>query len=392
MIDKLKKDLCTACTSCASICPKQCITMVKDNEGFNYPIIDNSKCIECNLCEKLCPVLNELEVNRETNSYACINKDEKTRLESTSGGFFSILAEYVLDKNGYVCGAAYDEAFSVKHIIISNRKDLYKLRGAKYSQSELGIIFKEIKKLLDTDSYVLFSGTPCQVGGLKAYLQKEYNKLITTDLICHGVPSPMVWSKYIEYRASKDNDDKIPKSINLRSKISGWSRYGYSVVFDYDNNLYSNVNGNDLFMKIFVGDYVLRPSCSNCSFKGIHRVSDFTLGDYWGVWDQMPDMDDNKGTSIVFVHSDKGKTLLEKLSDKLVLKEVEPNRAIEQNPSMTRSSISKSNREQVFNLVKEGNFEKIKEMITVNTVVYKLSLLERIKSKLDKVIKNNNLY
>lgn len=357
MIDKLDKSLCTGCTACKSICPKQCINMIKDEEGFNQPVIDTNSCINCNLCEKVCPVLNKLETNKDTSAYAIINKDEEVRLNSTSGGFFSVLANYVLEQNGYVVGASYNDNYVVEHIIINNKEELHKLRGAKYSQSELRDIFNQIKKLLDDNKLVLFSGTPCQVGGLKAYLRKDYSNLIAVDLICHGVPSPKVWKDYVVYRSNKDNNGTLPLSINLRSKITGWPRY--SVLFDYGEKQYSSYSNEDLFMKAFIGDYCLRESCSNCVFKGINRVSDFTLGDYWGIEGQLPEMHDNKGTSLVFVHSENGRQLFDKLKNQFIDVEVNCEKSIEWNPSMIRSSKAKDTRNEFIREINSNEVEKI---------------------------------
>ena len=382
----VSRDRCTGCTACKSICPKQCINMLKDEEGFNQLVIDLNNCINCKLCENICPILNKLEVHKDTSAYAIINKDENVRLNSTSGGFFSILANYVFENNGYVVGASYNNQYDVEHIIINNKEDLYKLRGAKYSQSELGDILIQIKQLLEDKQLVLFSGTPCQVGGLKAYLRKEYSNLITVDLICHGVPSPKVWKDYVEYRSNNDNNGELPININLRSKSSGWSKYGYSVEFDYGTHKYSNLNSQDLFMKIFVGDYCLRESCSNCTFKGIHRVSDFTLGDYWGVWDQLPEMDDNKGTSLVFVRGNKAQELFNLLNENFDYKEVDRGESTTMNPSMIRSSVSKENRNEFLKEINSNNFEEITNKYLIKQKTEKISFVNRVKSKIKRIL------
>lgn len=378
---------CTSCTACKTICPKQCITMRKDEEGFLYPVVNKSNCIDCHLCEKICPLLNEENVhNIFTEGYAVINKNEQVRDESTSGGFFSLLANYVLDLNGYVIGAYYDENFIVKHIAINDKNELYKLRGAKYSQSELGNIFKQVKDLLDQKKYVLFSGTPCQVSGLKSFLRKDYERLITVDLICHGVPSPLAWKKYLEYRYKKDNNGEKANSINLRSKISGWSNYHYSVVFDYDKYKYEKLNGQDPFMKAFVNNLCLRPSCYSCHFKGIQRISDFTLGDYWGIWNQISEMDDNKGTSIVFVHSQLGKNIFNQLKNSIIYQEVDVNKAIEENPSMIKSSQKNDKREDFMNDLKNHDFDYLIDKYELKQKLVKPSLLRRILNKVKRAM------
>lgn len=383
MIDLIEKNICTGCTSCKAACPKQCINMNKDEDGFYYPTIDVNHCINCNLCEKVCPVLNKLHAHKQTVTYAVMNNNEVTRSNSTSGGFFSVLANYVLEKEGYVIGASFNDQYVVKHIIIDKKSDLHKLMGAKYSQSELGNIFSRTKKLLDENKYVLFSGTPCQVGGLKAYLRNEYAKLLTVDLVCHGVPSPKVWESYVKYRSNKDNSGLLPSRINLRSKSSGWSKYKYSIEFDYENFKYSCVNYNDLFMKVFVGNYCLRQSCSNCSFKGIHRVSDFTLGDYWGVWDQLPEMDDNKGTSLVFVHGKKAQDIFELVSRQIKYQSVDTEISISMNPSMIISSTANKNRNAFLKEINDVDFEELVNKYLNSSC--NNDLIFKIKSKIKKL-------
>lgn len=384
MLNKLKK--CTSCTACSNICPKQCISFNKNKDGFNYPEIDKSKCIECSLCENICPVINKKQTNSKTRAYAVKNKNEKVRLESTSGGFFSLLADYVLENDGYVAGAVYDENFVVKHIIINDRSELYKLRGAKYSQSELGNIFFSIKKLLEEGKMVLFSGTPCQCEGLKAFLKKDYKNLITADLICHGVPSPEVWQKYIDYRSDKENDGIRPKKINMRCKDSGWSNYGYSTEFVYENGKRTLVlNSRDLFMKAFVGNICLRESCSDCKAKGINRVTDFTLGDYWGIWNQYPEFDDNRGTSAVSVHSDKGAELLNNLNGQLELIETDAENVYKENISFIESSKPHPDRNEFLEQVTADNFEElIKKYFPVKES--RTNMITRIKRRLKRVI------
>lgn len=385
MIDKIYKE-CTSCTACSNICPKQCIFFNRNKDGFNYPKIDKSKCIECSLCENVCPVINKKQTNSKTRAYAVKNKNEKVRLESTSGGFFSLLADYVLENDGYVAGAAYDENFVVKHIIINDSSDLYRLRGAKYSQSELGNIFFSIKKLLEEGKMVLFSGTPCQCEGLKVFLKKDYKNLITADLICHGVPSPEVWQKYIDYRSDKENGGIRPKKINMRCKDSGWSNYGYSTEFVYENGKRTLVlNSRDLFMKAFVGNICLRESCSDCKAKGINRVTDFTLGDYWGIWNQYPEFDDNRGTSAVFVHSDKGEELLNNLNGQLEMIKTDVENVYKENISFIESSKSHPDRNEFLEQVTADNFEElIKKYFPVKES--RTNMITRIKRRLKRVI------
>ena len=354
------KSQCTGCTACASICPQNCIQMKENSEGFSYPVIkDNSICISCRACERVCPILNDNQRNEEqTKAYAALSKDDGLRMESSSGGVFSELAKLVLETNGIVYGASYDKDFKVKHIGIENVELLGKLRGAKYSQSELSTSFQRIKMQLDADRQVLFSGTPCQIGGLKAFLKKDYANLFCIDFVCHGVPSPLVWKKYVEYRARIDNNSNTPEYINLRNKESGWSHFSYKVEFAYPGEKrYLCRNNEDLFMKLFVSNYILRRSCSDCHYKGYSRVADITLGDFWGIWNIIPDMDDNKGTSLVLTHSDKGEKLLKTAADNLRYGQVTLDQATMMNASLIKSSFSQPSRDKVLDEIAQNGFD-----------------------------------
>lgn len=378
----IKKNIdCMGCTACQSICPKECIIMKEDHEGFRYPHIENNLCINCHLCEKVCPVMNDIVIKNNVKVYAIKNKNEEERLISTSGGFFSVLSNYVLENNGYVCGAAYDNYFNVVHTIIHNKDELYKLRGAKYSQSDLKDIFVQVKSLLENNKLVLFSGTPCQISGLKSYLNKQYKKLITVDLICHGVPSPKIWNYYVQYRSDIDNNGILPKAINLRSKETGWSRYNYCIKFQYEEKEYQEKNNNDIFMIGFVNDLFLRPSCYHCKFKGINRISDFTLGDYWGIWDQQPDFDDNKGVSLVFFQSKKSFALFDLLKDRVNYIEVDEKKSIINNNSMINSAKNHNKREIFMQYCNEKN---INDMINKSLYenVNKTSFMNKLINKL----------
>ena len=315
------------------------------------PVIDTEKCIQCSRCEKVCPVLQTLKGDQHTLAFAVKSKNSADREISTSGGVFPLLAEWTLNKGGIIFGAAYDEDFAVRHVAVADRKMLCLLQGAKYTQSVIGTSFREAEKELKSGRQVLFSGTPCQCAGLKSYLGKEYDNLLLVDLICHGVPSPKVWQDYIDYRSLKENNGKRPVKINMRSKSSGWSRYGYSTAFDYGKVTQIH-NSQDLFMKAFVGNICLRSSCSDCKAKGVERCTDVTLGDYWGIWNQHPEFDDNKGTSVVFVHSQKGRMIMDCL-------EVEIEDAYKENGSLINSSAAHPARAEFLEQVTADNFEEL---------------------------------
>lgn len=374
---------CTGCSACAAICPSACIQVKVDKNGFYIPIIDSKGCIQCHKCENTCPVIHSTNQKQEdTMAFAAISKHDLIRSESSSGGVFSELANYVLDNGGCVFGAAFTKDFRVKHICVENKQQLNRLRGAKYAQSWMGNCFSEVEKRLRSKQIVLFSGLPCQIAGLQSYLKKRYENLITVDFICHGVPSSGVWKQYVSYRTQKDNNGKLPQYIKLRCKSTGWSRYQYSVEFYYtDGKKYSCINTKDPFMKLFVGDYINRQSCANCRFKGFHRTSDITLGDFWGVWDYYPDMDDNKGTSILLIHSIRGMRIFSFIQKNLRYKSVQLDEVSAQNRSVLTSSPSNAKRDVIIQKSLEGNFEEIMMYLERN-IPMKPSILHRIWNKI----------
>ena len=377
------KEYCTGCTACASACPKGCITMEPDVNGFLFPVIDTESCVECGLCEKACPIVMPLKMEgNEPKAYAAYSKDEVMRVESSSGGVFTEIAKAILAEGGAVFGAAYNEQFEVVHICVDSEAELIKLRGAKYAQSDLCGTFINAKAKLDAGQQVLFTGTPCQAAGLKAFLCKDYPNLLTVDFVCHSVPSPMVWKAYVEYRAMEDANGTLPCKINLRSKESGWSQYQYSNVFEYDNgNRYTDRSSQSLFMKLFVGDYISRISCSNCKFKGYSRVSDITLGDFWGIWDIDPQMDDDKGTSVVLIQSEKGNFLWNEIGDRIKSKEVSLEQASQQNLAMLNASKAKPNRDVVLDGIRNGHIVKCEKLF----VQSKPSVMNRIQGKIKRL-------
>lgn len=379
MIEIKTKEDCCGCYACYNICPKQCITMKTDDEGFWYPNIDENKCIDCNLCEKVCPIINKPKNSLdEEKTYAVFNKNEEIRLESSSGGIFSLLAEYVIDNHGSIYGAVFDEKFNVKHIKINKLQDIELLRGSKYVQSKIEDIFKFIKNDLKNNKLVLFTGTPCQVVGLQSFLQKKYDNLILMDIVCHGVPSPLVWQRYInELKQNYKQDIKI---IHFRDKSTGWKTY--SVKFLFDKYEYKNISFKDIYMKGFLNDIYLRPSCYNCNFKGIKRISDITVADFWGIENILPKMDDDKGTSLIVIHSEIGKQLFDKLSEKMIFNEVDLNEAIKYNPSMITSVKYNKKRKVFFAELNSG--EKIIKLIRKYT---KISFEKRVKNKIKSIIK-----
>ena len=316
MID-LSKIKCVGCTACAAACPKSIIVMRKNEEGFQYPYIDDGDaCVACGLCEKACPVLNfKPEVKCEQTALIAQIMDDEIRKESASGGMFSAIALSVLEEGGVVYGAAYDREFKVCHIGISTKQDLWKLRNSKYVQSDLDGVFREIKTVLQSGKKVCFSGTPCQIEGLREYLGKDYDNLLLVDVVCHGVSSPLIWDKYLE----TINQEDIAK-IYFR-----WKHYGYKYstmsFFDRSNKevYYAGVE-SDKMLRAYFSNSCDRENCYECLFKKRYRRSDFTVWDCFQPKFFNRDFDDDRGTSGVLVHSDKGLKQLEKILEMQLIK------------------------------------------------------------------------
>lgn len=354
-----EKEICSGCSACAQACPQNAITMTCDEQGFLYPSIDFEKCTNCGICRKLCPCANKNEDDgKNPETYYVINNNQDIRLNSSSGGVFTALAESILENKGVVFGAAFDDEFNVVHKACQTIDELASLRGSKYVESKIGDSYKQAKELLEKGIKVLFTGTPCQIGGLYAYLKKDYDNLYTADFICHGVPSPAVWREYIKLREQRTNS-KI-KRISFRNKSSGWQRY--SVYFEFENGTeYKKVLTGDPYMRGFLAHLYLRPSCSICSFKQKHRKSDITLADFWGVEKIKPEINDDKGISLVMIHSDNGKKLFNAVENKLTFSQTDFDKAIKENTSYYCSSKASPLSKNFYKKFGKMDFKKIIE-------------------------------
>ena len=330
--DKVK---CNGCHACASICPKQCITMQSDCEGFLYPQVDSSACTHCGLCEKNCPVLHKKPIDETIlpKAYATYNTDETIRMQSSSGGLFTLFATSIIRRGGVVFGASFNDNFAVEHSFAESVEELAKFRGSKYVQSKIGDSYKQAETFLKQGRWVLFTGTPCQIGGLYAFLRRDYETLLTQDIICHGVPSPLVWDKYLRYHA---NGRKIAYA-RCRDKRDGWAQYRYTVTYK-NGEEYSEFSANDMMSHMFLSNACLRPSCYDCAYKTKNRQSDFTLADFWGINAEHPEMNDNKGVNLLLIHSPKGKAFFEEIQGFTVYLETNADKAISHNPSAIQSS------------------------------------------------------
>ena len=317
------KNTCCGCGMCQNICPKQAISMVEDEYGFMYPEIDESKCIKCGLCLKTCAYKKAINKVENQSAYAAVNKDKQLLLNSASGGIFSALATNILKENGIVFGCSMEKdehgTLEPRHIKIDNEKDLIKLQGSKYVQSITGNVYNEVKNELKQDKLVLFSGTPCQVAALKSFLfNVKQDKLFTIDIICHGVPSTKMFKDYINYLENKHNI-KIT-NFNFRDKSKGW---GLFANISFEKN---NVKENKLvscfessYYQLFLDSYTYRENCYDCKYANSNRIGDITIGDYWGIEQEHPELKNNiefkNGVSCIIINNENGLELVNKFGN-----------------------------------------------------------------------------
>lgn len=392
MINIKAKNECCGCTACFSICPVKCITMEPDEEGFVYPVIDTAKCINCGSCDNICPIKNTKE-NEEScandNAYAIQCKNPIILNKSTSGGFFTPLAQYVLNMDGVVFGVGYDENLKIVHKEAKQVNQVVEFCGSKYVQSDLKTTFKKIRQYLNSNTTVLFSGTPCQVEGLLSYLKKTYQNLITVDLICHGTPSPLLWEKYVDYQESKFSS-KI-KDINFRHKTYGYHSGAMRLVFE-SGKVYSGSARIDYMLKPFFSEISSRPSCYACSFKKKFHLSDFTIYDCWSAEKLNSQIQDKDlGFTNLMINSQKGKEVFECIRDQFFVYQVSLDRQIELDGSMVfHSAVANRYRKDFYSfLVENGLEETINQFIPVRnkdyiientkTVLYRVKILPTIK-------------
>lgn len=322
MIEIKEKKNCCGCKACGDICAKEAITFPIDKEGFWYPQIDLSKCVNCRLCEKVCPMYNLENVKRNTKEelkvYGGYHNDTVIRFDSTSGGVFTALAQKMYFEKGYVSGAIYTDNFDVENYISNNKLDLRKLRSSKYVQSSAAGLYAKIKNLLDSGEKVLACGSPCQMAALRCYLKKDYDNLVIVDFLCRACNSPKVFHKYLN-SLEKTYEGKIT-FIKDKNKDHGWRSLARKITFD-NGSVYYGEGHEDHYRRGYHLNAFERPSCYGCKFKGIPRISDITLGDFWGIENIDPSIDKNLGTSLIMVNSKKGANFFENVKPRLTIKE-----------------------------------------------------------------------
>lgn len=365
---KDKKDCC-GCSACVQICPKQCIRLGVDEEGFEYPSVNTSECVNCGLCERVCPMLNPGASKIPVKVCAAKNQDEGVRARSSSGGVFTPLAEAVIRQNGVVFGAAFDDLWNVRHTYTENEKGLEAFRGSKYVQSKIGESYLQAREFLKQGRMVLFSGTSCQIAGLNRFLGKEYPNLVTLEILCHGVPSPMVWQKYLDQKRKECRCTGI-KQISFRDKKSGWS--DYNVVLGFENGkVYEKPHRKDPYFRGFLKNLYLRPSCYHCRCKNGRSGSDLVIADYWNIKNVRPDFNDNRGVSLVLIHSEKGNRLFHSVSGNLNVIETGYEECLVNNKGFAEH-LSENRKRAAF-------FKKLKTRHTKRAFLISFSLMRRIK-------------
>ena len=316
MIKITDKSQCTGCSACFSVCSQKAISMDHDEYGQIYPQVSQELCTNCGLCEKICPLLHKDRIPGDVNLQALevkavYNKDEEVRRRSTSGGFFSLLAANVIDRGGAVCAARFDDHFHIHHTFFDSMNQIDPYRGSKYAQSDLGNVFQQIKEYLKTRP-VLFVGTPCQVAGLKSYLIKDYDNLITCDFICMCISSGKMWDEYI---SDYQNKHKI-KRIFFKDKRIGWHKGDWRMLIEDEQGEHFWKGVENPFFNSYLKHYSARPSCFSCAFRHCRRMSDFTISDCWGIDTVNPGFDDNKGCTSLIIQSEKGKRAFEEIKSK----------------------------------------------------------------------------
>ena len=387
-----EKASCTGCTACEKICPLNAITMSTDEEGFVYPAIDTDKCVECGKCKATCPsngdVIGDLvEEAIEPKVYAARIKNEEIRSLSTSGGAFSAIAENALKNEGVIYGAKFDLDFKVVHARAENADEYGEFRGSKYVQSELGETFNQVKKDLLEEKSVLFTGTPCQVAGLYAFLgnNEARKNLLTCEIVCHGAPSPLMWKEHLAL-IEKEKKSKIIDYKN-RSKVAGWNCHNEHFFLENGKSEYKtklSQNHKDLFYS----HYIIRPACHECKYAGFPRVADFSIADFWGIENIMPDFYDNKGTSMVVVNTKKGLDKFEEIKTSFDYRESNVVDAFKNNHK--KPSRRNAKREQFWNDYKAYGYLYVVRKYASYSAFGKMKI--QIKFKIKKLFKIMGLY
>lgn len=346
MIDIKDKRNCCGCSACVSTCPKGCIVMKEDEEGFLYPEVDKEKCIGCGLCDRICPVLHPcLETTKPQKAYIAQHKDDTILRESTSGGAFSAIGKQVIEKGGVVFGAGFNKDFEVTHQYVEQVEDLKVFRNSKYVQSRIGDCYLQAKQFLESGKQVCFSGTPCQIEGLLSFLHKPYEKLITVDVVCRACPSPLVLRKYLEMQRHTLKIDLT--GVRFRDKYHGY-KYSAMSLYDKNSNDYHQGIDTDYYLRSFFAGVNIRPSCTQCAFRKRYRNSDITIWDCFDVYKFSKELDNDKGVTRLLTHSKQGEDIVESMRKDMRIIEISPDKAVEGVKEIYHSVVFHPKREAFF--------------------------------------------
>lgn len=411
MIHITDKKNCCGCSACVQRCPKQCIRLEEDTEGFLYPQVDEETCIKCGLCEKVCPILNQADKLSVLEVLAVKNPDDEERMNSSSGGVFLPLAREVINQGGVVFGAVYDESWEVHHVYAEKIEDVYPMMGSKYLQSKIGNSFKDAERFLKQGREVLFVGSPCQIAGLRTYLRsKQYPNLLAVDFLCHGVPSPGVWRRYLaetyggydakeqsRLQATAGKNSVLLSSLNATSPIgdikfrdkreSGWKKFRFVVrqksasKADQNTVLSSDIHYMNPFMQGFLSDIYLRPSCYACKCKNGVNHSDMTIADFWGINQSAPEFDDDKGVGLVLLNTEKGEEYFSRLPMDMMPSNLE--KAHYYNGGFNEHTKAHPKRDQFFFLIEKG--KSIKAAVDI---CLRLPFKQRVVRLVKRIVKN----
>ncbi len=369
-----ERQLCSGCSNCANKCPQQCIEMLPDDKGFLYPQVDSEKCINCHICQKVCPTYLDGGKNNTPKLFSYTSEKPEVLSNCSSGGAFGLIADRVLADNGYVCGAVWTSDFKVKHTVTNSYDDVKRMYGSKYLQSDLSNSFVIVKNLLEDNNNVLFSGTPCQVLALNKFLNKEYPNLITVDFICHSIPSPKVFDAYI---SSLEKHNGKLKAFNFRDKTNGWLDYSLKAEFENKTELYSH-KGN-VYMDLFLDGIIHRECCNKCVVKTTTGyVSDITLADFWGIKEINPQVYNKNGVSAILVNTEKGSNILQGIN----LIECDSQQFFKVNRAYDMPVIKSEKTQQFWDSFNKKGLDKAARQI------YKKSFVIRLKTMIKNAINN----
>ena len=357
----IKKEKCTGCQACRQICPQNAILMIEDDEGFLYPVKDEKKCTKCDLCTKICPIINDIEVKNRLKKQiveVVSHKEKEIVSKSSSGGAFTSIVQAFCDEDYVIFGVSYEDKFKVVHTYVESISDIEKFRKSKYVQSNIKDSYIEVKRFLNQKKKVLFSGTPCQIAGLKKYLNRDYENLLCIDLLCHGVPSQKIFDKYINYMERKHKDNI--KRISFREKVfkRKWNSKNTIIEFDKGKKIIENSEEN-YFLKGFHNNLFHRPSCKECKFANPKRYSDITIADCWGIEQIYSDLDVHEGQSLMIINTEKGKKILEKIHSSQNIRKLTLEFAIQSNSQFRQPTSFNKNRKEFFENLEKIEFDKL---------------------------------